>query len=151
MKETSAAINQEGKNLMQLLCEYYKCNENKLISKMREVKDDEKTKLLEFLRNFDLVDHLQKPVKIKDLSLNNSRQHRFTLKNQQNQISVEEYFLNKYQKKLDYPTLPLLATEKQNFIPLEVCYLKPTKRSNLNPDEQSKMVIFKIYHIKLNY
>ncbi|RNA14832.1 argonaute, partial [Brachionus plicatilis] len=135
LNKTSAAINQEGKNLIEILCKFLQCSEQILAQKLNE-----KWKILDFLKNLDLVDHLNKTVDVIDIFDKNAQQHKFRQKNDPNEISVEEYFYQKYGKKLQYPRLPLLSIGNQNHIPIEVCRLAFGRRSNLNPAEQSKMI-----------
>lgn len=126
---------------MEIICDFFKCQKRDLIQKLSD--DHSIKERFDFLKNLDFIDHLQQTVKIKDISSKNSLEHKFKPKNEQNEISVKEYFFIKHEIKLNYPELNLLMVEKNNFvnfIPIEVCNLKSGRRSNLNPNEQSNMV-----------
>jgi eukaryotic translation initiation factor 2C len=50
-------------------------------------------------------------------------------------ISVYDYFYEKYKIRLEYPYLPLVQTTRDGFFPMEVCVLKPNQKYmyKLNP------------------
>lgn len=61
-------------------------------------------------------------------------------------ISVYDYFLKKYDIRLEFWYLPLIETTRDGFFPMEVCTLIPDQRYNfkLSPDQTSKMIKFAV-------
>lgn len=140
--EVSTAVNQ-NEELIDVLCKFLECNKNEseILEKMITIKHD----ILKYLKKFDLVDHLDNTVEIDEITELNATQHKFLLKSQTEEKSVENYFKEKYDIKLNFPRLPLLKIGEKKFIPIEVCKLGLSRRSNLTKDEQAKMVS-KIFH-----
>lgn len=52
-------------------------------------------------------------------------------------ISVYDYFYERYEITLEYPYLPLVETTRNGYFPMEVCVLKPNQRYmyKLNPEQ----------------
>jgi eukaryotic translation initiation factor 2C len=50
-------------------------------------------------------------------------------------ITVYDYFYERYKIRLEYPYLPLVQTTRDGFFPMEVCVLKPNQKYmyKLNP------------------
>jgi eukaryotic translation initiation factor 2C len=62
------------------------------------------------------------------------------------EISVYDYFIQKYRIHLEHWYLPLVKTEKDGVFPMEVCTIAPNQRYNfkLSPDQTSKMIKFAV-------
>jgi eukaryotic translation initiation factor 2C len=43
-------------------------------------------------------------------------------------ISVYDYFYQRYNIRLEYPYLPLVQTTRDGFFPMEVCVLRPNQK-----------------------
>jgi hypothetical protein len=61
-------------------------------------------------------------------------------------ISVYDYFLQKYNVRLEFWNLPLIETTRDGFFPMEVCILNPNQRYQykLSPDQTASMIKFAV-------
>ncbi len=71
------------------------------------------------------------------------RQHTFDIVNGQGEhktVSVEQYYLEQYQIRLQYNDLPLVETKPETFYPLELCSLSPGNKyiKRLSPVQTGK-------------
>jgi eukaryotic translation initiation factor 2C len=92
-------------------------------------------------------EHLKKPIGIKDFTFeprlgpegSHARNNRF--EHAGKTVTVEEYFLQKYNVRLQYPNLPLIDTGK-GLIPMELATLIPMQRYpfKLGPDQVAGMI-----------
>ncbi|TFK87299.1 hypothetical protein K466DRAFT_586504, partial [Polyporus arcularius HHB13444] len=82
-------------------------------------------RLASFVRGIRVkTTHLGYRKSAKTVAKVNARQHRFTAEGM-GEVTVEQYFLRKYNIRLQYPDLPLIDVggQKQNFLPAEVCVI----------------------------
>ncbi|KAI0767246.1 Piwi-domain-containing protein [Fomes fomentarius] len=82
-------------------------------------------RLTSFVRGVRIkTTHLKYKKTAKTVSKLNARQHRFTAEGM-GEVTVEQYFLKKYNIKLRYPELPLIdiGGQKQNLLPAELCII----------------------------
>lgn len=82
---------------------------------------------------------------IKAVSNKTARSHRFKVQEYNDQeLSVEEYFLRKYQIRLQYPDMPLVDVGgvKQNLLPAELCEILPNQafKGKLLDDQTAQMI-----------
>lgn len=92
--------------------------------------------------------HLKNPIGIQSFSFDarfggegsNARNNRF--EHDGKTMSVEEYFLHKYQVRLRFPGLPCIITGKGNLIPMELATLEGMQRYpfKLSPTQTSAMI-----------
>ncbi|PQE04484.1 piwi domain-containing protein [Rutstroemia sp. NJR-2017a BVV2] len=74
-----------------------------------------------------------------------SKNYTFTPKGEK-ETSIYDYFLKKYNIKLNQPDLPLVETEKAGVFPMEVCTLLPNQKYNykLDPIQTAAMIKFAV-------
>ncbi|KAL0939565.1 eukaryotic translation initiation factor 2c [Colletotrichum truncatum] len=58
------------------------------------------------------------------------------------EVNVVEYFKKTYGYRVQFPTWPLVETQKSGFFPMEVCIIKPMQRYTykLDPDQTAAMI-----------
>lgn len=76
----------------------------------------------------------------------NAKNHFFTPKDTGKEISVYEYFKQKYNINLVHWWAPLIETERAGFFPMEVCTLLPNQKYQfkLNPNQTASMIKFAV-------
>ncbi|GAN01273.1 translation initiation factor 2C [Mucor ambiguus] len=59
-----------------------------------------------------------------------------------NRMLVSDYFLQKYNRRLNYPFLPCVVVRKDTFLPMEVCEISPGQRftRRLNPKQTAEFI-----------
>ncbi|EPB92043.1 hypothetical protein HMPREF1544_01107 [Mucor circinelloides 1006PhL] len=61
---------------------------------------------------------------------------------EENTMTVADYFLKRYNRRLNYPFLPCIVVRKNNFLPMEVCEISPGQRftRRLNAKQSSEFI-----------
>ena len=61
-------------------------------------------------------------------------------------ISVYDYFVKKYNVRLEFWYLPLIETTREGFFPMELCIINPNQRYQykLSPDQTTSMIKFAV-------
>lgn len=61
-------------------------------------------------------------------------------------ISVYDYFVQKYNIRLEHWYLPLIETTREGFFPMELCVINPNQRfqAKLGPDQTASMIKFAV-------
>jgi hypothetical protein len=68
----------------------------------------------------------------------------FTMGDSGREISVVDYFRQRYNKILRYPQLPCVITSRNAAIPIELCTVVPKQRAKRQPDERALADLIKI-------
>ncbi|KAG2136022.1 Piwi domain-containing protein [Suillus clintonianus] len=88
--------------------------------------------------------HLGYRKTVKGLARQNARQYTFSCDELGGQVSVEQYFLQKYKIRLQHPDLPLVDVggQKKNYLPAEVCEILPDQpfRGKLTDEHTASMI-----------
>lgn len=91
--------------------------------------------------------------KVKEILQQNARDYKFRLKDKETRketgdpISIEEYYMTRYNLRLAHPLLPLVeATKKGVVYPMEVCYMTKGQRYpyKLNEEQTAAMIKFAV-------
>jgi len=134
------------------------------------INDKERAQISPVLKNLRIeTKHTRRNEKI--MGLGNSARDIVFMMNQEGketEISIEQYFKDKYRIKLEYPTLPclLINKKKQNYLPMEVCRIEPQQKykgpmfdvltsemikvMNKTPMDRFRMVKHYLEHAQLN-
>ncbi|KAJ3085870.1 hypothetical protein HK102_013731 [Quaeritorhiza haematococci] len=107
------------------------------------------TKELKNVQIFNLKMKRKEPQKHRFLSLSSktARTGTFTIKQgngEQRRITVEEYFEETYNMRLNFPDWPVVMVGSETMLPIEVCKIAPSQKYNkpLNPKQTEKMIKF---------
>lgn len=88
--------------------------------------------------------HLGYRKTVKALSNVNARQHKFVVADLGGEVTVEQYFQRKYNRKLQYPDMPLVDVggQKSNLLPPELCEILPNQpfRGKLTDEHTAAMI-----------
>ncbi|KAG1737463.1 ribonuclease H-like domain-containing protein [Suillus paluster] len=88
--------------------------------------------------------HLGYRKTVKSLARQNARQYAFPCDELGGRVTVEQYFLRKYQIRLKHPDLPLVDVggQKKNYLPAEVCDILPDQpfRGKLTDEHTASMI-----------
>ncbi|OAX43740.1 Piwi-domain-containing protein [Rhizopogon vinicolor AM-OR11-026] len=88
--------------------------------------------------------HLGYRKTVKCLTRQTARQYKFPCEELGRQVTVEQYFLEKYKIRLKYPELPLVDVggQKKNYLPAEVCEILPDQpfRGKLTDEHTANMI-----------
>lgn len=124
------------------------------LNALRGIGPRERIKLNRILRNAKIDIHpaasvkggTQQQLKLKikkGISHLTARRHSFDSKNDNGKhesVTVENYFLEHYRIRLQYPDLPMVETRADTFYPIELCELSPGHKFNkrLSPSQTGK-------------
>ncbi len=116
----------------------------KLLSKLKRVQVIQKHRGTKEEQN-------SKPFVIDFFMNKNSRQHKFKMMdhntNRETEITIYDYFIQKYNIRLQFPDLPLIQMTKKGIVmPMECCYITGNQRciGKLNERQTSEMIKFAV-------
>ncbi|KAL1748422.1 Piwi domain-containing protein [Schizophyllum fasciatum] len=91
-----------------------------------------------------IATHLGYRKTIKNLASVNARQHKFHCAEYNKVVTVEEYFVRKYNRRLKYPDIPLVnvGSTKENLLPPEICQILPNQafKGKLLDEHTARMI-----------
>ncbi|KAG2198826.1 hypothetical protein INT47_000742 [Mucor saturninus] len=113
----------------------------------RGIPDRELSKLEKVLKalRIQVVHRGDKKLKYKVTKLTPSAADRTSFKDEAgNEMTVADYFMKQYNKRLNYPFLPCIVVKKDIFLPMEVCEVIPGQRhmKKLNEKQTAEMIKF---------
>lgn len=126
----NAAFFEEGKNIIDLATEFYKCRTDELVHLIDGRFESQ-------LKNRKIKTHLGHTKKVDGFGPT-AINHKFKQKNE-SWITVKDYFESQ-NIPISLPHLPCLKLGKENFVPMELCITARTNISKLTPREQSEMI-----------
>ncbi|CAI2189936.1 18841_t:CDS:10, partial [Funneliformis geosporum] len=124
--DTSFGIIYPPGNVMDVIATFFWCDKRDLKNGIRE--DDRK--------------YLNKKKKYTINGLTTTVADRTTFKQDDKDITVTKYFLNKYKKKLEFGKLPCIVDAKKSYLPLECCEILPDQpvKFSLSDDARAEMI-----------
>jgi eukaryotic translation initiation factor 2C len=113
----------------------------------RGIPDREISKLEKVLKSLriQVIHRGDKKLKYKVTKLTPSSAERTVFKDEnQNEMTVANYFAKQYNKRLSFPFLPCVVVKKDIFLPMEVCEVLPGQRymKKLNEKQTAEMIKF---------
>ncbi|CAI2165391.1 7296_t:CDS:10 [Funneliformis geosporum] len=141
--DTSFGIFYPPGNVMDVIASFFWCDKNDL---RNGIQDNDRIYLNKLLKGVKIyvLHRGERKRKYTISGITTASADKTTFKQDDKDITVTQYFLNTYKKKLDFGKLPCIVDVKNCYLPLECCEILPDQpfKFTLSDDARAEMIKF---------